>query len=103
LPDKIHAGAQGKHQPGHNNYNPAGNRSTFLLKVNPQELLDGVRSGQYIIDGYNNRGMPTANFGKIIGIYRDAKSGEGMLAERGIIHYGKNGVHIVPAPPVTPK
>ncbi|MHA6889564.1 polymorphic toxin type 50 domain-containing protein [Ralstonia pseudosolanacearum] len=39
------------------------------------------------------------NFGTLIGNYVDPVTGDKMPTMNGIIHYGKDGVHIVPARP----
>ncbi|MBI2807731.1 MAG: hypothetical protein HYX68_22345 [Planctomycetes bacterium] len=67
----IHAGRQGKHVPGHNNFNPAAGRSE-LTHPNPQALLDGGAG-----TGSPLPGPPTGTpgfrevvvFGEVIGIY----------------------------------
>ncbi|WP_414712121.1 hemagglutinin repeat-containing protein [Siccibacter turicensis] len=92
LSKNIHSGQQGKHIPGHNNYTPG--RSPLLDGIEPQKLLNGVHSGEYKIIRITPRNQPVVNFVKPIGNY------EGQLTNYGIIHYGKNGAHIVPANPV---
>ncbi len=92
LPENIHPGQQGKHIPGHNNYVPG--RSPFAEGINPQTLLDGVHSGKYPIIRVTPRNQPVVDFGTNIGTY------EGKPTQYGIIHFGKNGAHIVPANPV---
>jgi hypothetical protein len=92
LPKNIHLGQQGKHIPGHNNFTPG--RSPLADGVNPQQLLDGVHSGGYPIIRMTPRGQPVVDFGKAIGQF------DGKGTQFGIIHYGKNGAHIVPANPV---
>ncbi|WP_238409181.1 polymorphic toxin type 50 domain-containing protein, partial [Photorhabdus laumondii] len=62
--------------------------------VDPQKLLNGVHSGEYPIIRMTPRNQPIVNFGKPIGKY------EGQPTNYGIIHYGKNGAHIVPANPI---
>jgi hypothetical protein len=93
LPTQIHSGAQGKHIIGHSNF--MSGRSTLDPGINPQQLLDGIHSGQHNIIGYNARNMPIVNFGKQIGV--DAVSG--LPTQYGVVHYGKNGAHIVPHNP----
>lgn len=92
LSKEIHPGQQGKHVPGHNNYTPG--CSPLIDGVDPQKLLNGVHSGEYKIIRMTPRNQPVVNFGKPIGTY------EGQPTSYGIIHYGKNGAHIVPANPV---
>ena len=93
LPSNIHMGSQGKHIPGHNNFDPTRNRS--ILNADANELLSGIHSGEYrIIRITGNK--PLVDFGKPIGIH--GKSGS--QTQFGTIHYGKNGAHIVPADPI---
>jgi RHS repeat-associated protein len=88
VPDK-----QGKHIPGHKNFIPG--RSP-LTHPDPQGLLDrfagtgqavgAIPSGQ---PGFKER----VDFGEIIGQVN------GQPTTKGIIHYAKDGAHIVPANP----
>jgi hypothetical protein len=87
----INQGMQGKHIPGHNNYEAG--KSTMNSDVNPQQLLDSARNGQYPVIGAGARGDPVVDFGRPIGI--DAASG--LPTQFGTIHSGNKGSHIVPA------
>jgi len=93
---KINLGQQGKHQVGHNNYIPG--RS--VLTGNPSELGRYAGTGQQI--GTKQVGLPGSkervNFGQGIGSYVD-QAGNATPTTNGIIHYGKDGVHIVPSRP----
>lgn len=92
LPTRLHLGKQGKRIPGHNNYREGYSPFTHS---DPQGLLDqfggkgnpvrGVK-GQA---GYRER----VDFGVVIGEVN------GVPTTKGIIHYAKNDVHIVPANP----
>jgi hypothetical protein len=93
----IHPGAQDKHIPGTNNYDPA--RST--LTAEPQVLLEGVQSGQYPIVREIPRGNTTSyivDFGSPIGDFKKNGTLVGPT-QYGQIVQGKNGVHIIPANP----
>ena len=90
LPKTIHMGQQGKHIKGHSNF--IAGRSYFNDGIDPIELLNGVHSGKYPIVGAGARGNPIVDFGRPIGV--DGRTG--MTVTKGQIHYGKNGVHIVP-------
>ncbi|WP_425221573.1 polymorphic toxin type 50 domain-containing protein [Pseudomonas sp.] len=90
LPFNIHAGQQGKHIRGHNNFEEG--RSYFNDGIDPAELLSGVHSGKYPVVGAGARGNPIVDFGRPIGV--DGRTG--LSVTRGQIHYGKNGAHIVP-------
>ncbi|WP_186183641.1 hemagglutinin repeat-containing protein, partial [Burkholderia gladioli] len=95
----IDAGKQGKHQPDHNNFIPGRSELSY---PDPQKLVDdyagtgqpanNVAPGQ---PGYRER----VNFGKVIGNYVDPVTGEKMPTTNGIVHYSKDGVHIVPGRP----
>ncbi|SEI65731.1 DUF637 domain-containing protein [Pseudomonas sp. NFR16] len=91
----IHAGQQGKHVLGHNNFIPG--RSYFDEGVDPQKLLSGAHAGEFSVVGYGSRGQPIVDFGQNIGV--DGSSG--LATRYGTIHSGKNGAHIVPTNPAT--
>jgi RHS repeat-associated protein len=89
----LELGKQGKHIPDHNNYIPG--RSP-LTHNNPQGLLDDFAGkGQPV--GNVPRGQPgfkeRVDFGQVIGEVN------GQPTTKGIIHYSKDGAHIVPANP----
>jgi hypothetical protein len=88
---KLHMEQQGKHIPGHNNYTPG--RSPFTHR-DPQGLLDRF-AGKGDPVGKVPRGQPGSkervDFGEVIGEVN------GQATTKGIIHYSKDGAHIVPA------
>ena len=89
----IVAAKQGKHIPGHKNFIPG--RSP-LTHPDPQKLVNQFAGkGQPV--GTVSRGRPgfkeRIDFGEIIGEIN------GQPTSNGIIHYSKDGVHIVPANP----
>ncbi len=94
FPKNIHEGKQGKHIPGHNNYQ----EGKSILTVSLEEA-------QELVTKYSGHGDPVSdnkervNFGKIIGIFVDQNTGEKKPTTVGMIHYSKNGTHIVPAEP----
>ena len=51
--------------------------------------------GQLLPNGKKER----VDFGKTIGNYYDRNTGEYLDTTNGLIHYGKDGVHIVPSRP----
>jgi RHS repeat-associated protein len=67
------------------------------LFVDPQALLDGLHAGKYPIIRLNPRGQPVVDFGTPIGQYV-TQSGS-FPTQYGTVHFGQNGVHIVPANP----
>jgi filamentous hemagglutinin len=97
----LHEGKQGKHVPGHNNYQPG--KSIFTGDA--QELLNNHAG-----TGNNLRSDPigtpgtreVVDFGQEIGSYVDRSSGEEIPTRIGIIHYSKTGAHIVPSNPANP-
>lgn len=96
---RVNEGQQGKHIPGHNNFQPG---KSELTDSNPQELLDqGAGMGQQI--GSRPVGQSGSkervDFGRSIGNYVDPVSGEKTPTSVGVVHYGSRGAHIVPARP----
>jgi len=98
---KIHWDRQNKHIPGKHNYELG--KSVFDHK-NPQQLLERyagkgtpVNNKSFGMTGYRER----VDFGEHIGFYIPENDPTIKLrTTRGIIHYSKDGVHIVPANPV---
>lgn len=88
--------AQEKHFPGHNSYIPG--RS--ILTSDPRKLAKSAGSGVQV--GDMPVGTPGSkeriNFGASIGTYIDG-AGVATSTSNGIIHYSKDGIHIVPARP----
>jgi Bacterial toxin 50 len=96
---RIEEGKQGKHILGHNNFILG---KSELTHPNPQQLLNRFAGqGQPLGTlppgqaGYKER----VNFGEIIGNYVDPSTQEKNPTSNGIIHYSRNGAHIVPARP----
>ena len=91
---KLNAGAQGKHIPGHKNYEPG--RSIFRGSLADAQALIDRFAGTGTKVGTNKERV---DFGEVIGIYVNE---EGTVREPttvGQIHYSKNGAHIVPGRP----
>jgi filamentous hemagglutinin len=88
--------AQEKHFPGHNSYTPG--RS--VLASDPRKLAESAGSGVQV--GDIPVGLPGSkervSFGGTIGTYID-RAGVATPTSNGIIHYSKDGIHIVPARP----
>ena len=90
----VHEGRQGKHIPGHNNYIQG--RSIFYgTAKEAQELIDQYAGTGTKISADKER----VDFGKIIGKYHDRDTGKYYDTTIGIIHYSKDGTHIVPQKP----
>ena len=91
----LKQGQQDKHIEGTNNFRPD---RGILADPDPQGLLDrfagtgqpanAIPPGQV---GYKER----VDFGRIIGEYYDRRTKQFYPTSKGIIHYGKNGAHIV--------
>jgi hypothetical protein len=94
---RLKQGQQDKHIEGTNNF--TGDRG-ILTDPDPQGLLDqfagkgqpanAISAGQ---PGYKER----VDFGRIIGEFYDDKTKQLYPTSKGIIHYSKNGAHIVPS------
>lgn len=95
FPVKIHAGQQGKHIPGHNNYQ-RGRGIIYGGLDKAQRLLDEYAgTGEYMKKSKNER----VDFHQVIGEYFRKGDVKGTPTTIGIIHYGDKGAHIVPARP----
>lgn len=88
---KVHSGKQGKHIAGHNNYQ----KGKSILTGNAQNLLNKYAGRGTMINSNKER----VNFGQVIGKWVDPNTGKAYKTTKGIIHYSKNGAHIVPSRP----
>ena len=99
-PIKVKAGAQEKHIPDTPNYKQelanGKNKSIFYgdNKI-AQELLDKFAGKGELL----KNGRERVDFGEPIGKYYDRNTGEYYETTKGLIHYGKDGAHIVPSRP----
>lgn len=98
---KINWDQQGKHVSGYHNYEPKSRRS-ILLHPDPQKLIEksagtGIKVGKAEVGTLNFKEI--VDFGEFIGYDVDFKTGEKTVTSWGKIHYGANGVHIVPTKP----
>jgi hypothetical protein len=93
---KIHMGRQGKHIPGHNNFEPG--RS--ILRADPESLASRAGTGTQV--GRVPVGQPGSKervvFDDFIGDYVD-EAGVATQTRVGIIHYSRDGIHVVPGRP----
>jgi RHS repeat-associated protein len=96
-PPKVNMGRQGKHIPGHNNYQPG----KSILRADPEELARQAGTGRSLRD--IPVGQPGSremvDFGKIIGDHIDEVTGAATPTRWGVITYGKDGIHIFPVRP----
>ncbi len=90
----IQKDKQGKHLVGHRNYKVG--RSIFSSTLEDAENLVKQYAGTGIAIGAERERI---DFGKIIGQYVDQETGQKYPTTIGIIHYAKDGCHIVPARP----
>jgi hypothetical protein len=90
----LHTGRQGKHIVGNNNYQEG--RSIFLGNMSDAAKLIKEFSGKGTFIGKDKERV---DFGKVIGYFTDIRTGEKIPTTMGIIHYSKNGAHIVPSNP----
>lgn len=96
---KIEEGKQGKHIVGHNNFRPG---SSEVTHPDLQTLIDKFAgTGQAVNNvprsqpGFKER----VDFEVIIGNFVDIRDNTNTPTTIGIVHYARNGVHIVPARP----
>ncbi len=96
-PPKVHMGRQGKHIPGHNNYQPG----KSILTADPLELARQAGTGRSLRD--IPIGQPGSreiiDFGTVIGQHVDEVTGTATQTAWGVITYGKDGIHIFPVRP----
>lgn len=93
----IDLGKQGKHIIGHNNFKE-GKSYLTISETHIQQLVDKYAGTGDIVRDYNGkwRNQEVIKTDKIIGIDVDNITGQKFEATDFKIHYGKNGVHIVP-------
>ena len=89
---RIHNGKQGKHIPGHHNFQSG---KSELTHPHPQDLLDKGAG-----TGIKHGSKEVVDFGETIGFHVDKESNTRFPTTRGTIHYDSKGIaHIVPARP----
>ncbi|MDM5298023.1 T7SS effector LXG polymorphic toxin [Bacillus pumilus] len=101
FPAKVKPGAQEKHNPDAPNYKQEvanGKTKSIFYGDNKkaQELLDKYAGKGKKLGGKNKERV---DFGQVIGKYYDMDTGKYVETTNGMIHYGKDGAHIVPARP----
>ena len=93
---ELHKDAQGKHIPGHKNYDASKHRSIFKGSLSDaQDLITSYAgSGTWV-----TANKEIVDCGHTIGTWVSKDGSQRLATSRGTIHYGKNGAHIVPAYP----
>ena len=100
---EIEISKQNKHLENTNEYKVslANGQQKSIITVSLDSLKGYVGTGQQV--GKTEIGLPGSkervNFNKNIGIYIDPVTGNQTPTTMGIIHYSKNGYHVVPAKP----
>ena len=100
---EIEISKQNKHLENPNEYKVslANGQQKSIITVSLDSLKGYVGTGQQV--GKTEIGLPGSkervNFNKNIGIYIDPVTGDRTPTTMGIIHYSKNGYHVVPAKP----
>lgn len=93
---KIHEGRQGKHIPGHNNYTLGKSRLTISLS-DIQQLINKLAGNK--LNRWITETKEKVNFKRKIGEYIKPGIGSYKDTDWGIIHYSKEGTHVVPSEP----
>ena len=100
---EIEISKQNKHLENTNEYKVSlsNGQQKSIITVSLDSLKGYVGTGQQV--GKTEIGLPGSkervNFNKNIGIYIDPVTGDRTPTTMGIIHYSKNGYHVVPAKP----
>ena len=100
---EIEISKQNKHLENTNEYKVSlsNGQQKSIITVSLDSLKGYVGTGQQV--GKTEIGLPGSkervNFNKNIGIYIDPVTGNQTPTTMGIIHYSKNGYHVVPAKP----
>ncbi|MDM5299475.1 T7SS effector LXG polymorphic toxin [Bacillus pumilus] len=101
FPAKVKPGAQEKHNPDAPNYKQevANGKTKSIFNGDnktAQKLLDMYAGTGTILKNGNRERV---NFGQVIGKYYNQKTEKYEATTNGIIHYSKDGAHIVPSRP----
>lgn len=93
---RIHFGRQQKHIEGSNNYINGRSKLT-ISQSKAQELINKYAGNRN--NKWQNANKEKINFHENIGQYYNQTTGKWEDTTWGIIHYSKDGCHIVPASP----
>ncbi|EIT84002.1 DNA binding protein [Fictibacillus macauensis ZFHKF-1] len=100
FPVKVKPGAQEKHIPNTPNY-----KQEIANGKNKSIFYGDNKTAQELLDKFAGRGATVTknkervDFGEPIGNYYDTVTGQYIETNRGMVHYGKDGAHIVPEKP----
>ena len=91
----LHFGKQAKHMRGQPNHDAT--KSEITVSITELQNLVELRAGSGI---WNRQGTrETIDFGVVIGVHRDGRTGNSTPSSWATIHYSKSGAHVVPANP----
>lgn len=90
----LHFGKQAKHLPGQPNHDAT--KSTITVSIAELQHLVELKAGT---GKWYPSNREAVDFGVIIGLYRNFKTGRSRPTTQGTIHYSKTGAHVVPANP----
>jgi hypothetical protein len=90
----LHFGKQAKHMPGQPNHDAS--KSTITLSIMELQHLVELNAGTGTWYPPNRE---VVDFGVVIGMHRNSKTGHARPSTRGTIHYSKTGAHVVPTTP----
>lgn len=93
---ELHEGQQGKHIKGHSNYKDSKSEVTISMEECQRIIYDKSGTGTLV---WNRKGVWTNKerivADKVVGTITD-KNGNKIETNKAMIHYGKNGAHLVP-------
>ena len=93
-PTNVHEANQAKHMPGETGFIEGRSEFTGTMEDAQRLISEFAGTGQRINDQKER-----VDFGEVIGNWVDQDTVEKFPTTRGIIHYGKNGAHVVPSRP----
>ena len=90
----LHFGKQAKHMPGQPNHDAS--KSTIAVSITELQNLVELNAGTGTWYPPNRE---VVDFGVVIGMHRNSKTGHSRPTTRGTIHYSKTGAHVFPTTP----
>lgn len=94
VPVVLHFGKQAKHMPGQPNF--IAGKSMITLGIQELQRLVEEKAGT---GNWKSKHKEKVDFGTVIGIHVDPKTGDSKPTTVGTVHYSKTGLHVVPASP----